>query len=276
MRSDCQDTKAGAGINRLLTVLVCLLPLFGVAEEANSDGGWRRVVQLRFPDALREFRDDVQSRNAQAQLGEAISLLNRQPRTQRNLEAARNILGELKKSDDADLAAAATYHLARYFHVVPYHRDPRAAEIHYRELLDQYPHHFYGQLAVSKLALLRLYETPIGEDRGKTLEELELLAGPLRNPAAKRSFHKVMANGYLRFEVSREKALSHLLTAVDAGFVEGSAEAQSMVQIIELAVLLRRDKMARDFTERFLARYPRDQRAGYLANRFNLVPPPMR
>jgi outer membrane protein assembly factor BamD (BamD/ComL family) len=105
---------------------------------------------------------------------------------------------------------------------------------------------------------------------------LELLAGALRNPAAKRSFHKVMANGYLRFEVSREKALSHLLTAVDAGFVEGSAEAQSMVQIIELAVLLRRDKMARDFTERFLARYPRDQRAAYLANRFNLVPPPMR
>ena len=261
---------------KLLTTLACLLPFFGVADETGTQDGWRRTVQLQFADALREFRGDVKTRGAQAALGEAISLLNRQPRTQRNLEVAREILGELKKSEDADLAVAATYHLARYFHVVPYHRDPVTAEIHYRDLLDRHPHHFYGQLATSKLALLRLYETPVGEDRGKILEELELLAWPLRIPAAKRSYHKVMANGYLRFEVSREKALSHLLAAFDAGIVEDSSEAQSIVQIIELAVLLGKEVTARDFTGRFLAMYPRDQRARYLANRFNLALPPMR
>lgn len=220
--------------------------------ETTTLTGWRALADGRYREALAAFRQPGQSR--EAQVGEALALLNLQPVTAANRAAASALAKAIADGPPEDLwTAQARYLLGRIaqIHTVP--ADFAAARAHYQWLIDRQPGSETGQDALVRFAIVQLTEVvPAGELRRRYdgLVAMEPLASDV---ATRRDFHLTLAEACLDHDFGLERALRHALAADAAGVRQPLRAATLWVRIAELARNLGQKEVARRYYRRFLA-----------------------
>lgn len=251
-------------ISRLLKACLaaCLL-VCGLREsvaETPAKSGWELLVNLKIDEAGGAFRGGAKSR--ETRLGEAVVLLNSQPRSQANVAAAGRILEEIVAGGEEDrVATQAAYQLARIAHVHLSNPDYPLAASRYEELIRKHPGDPLADAAVVKLAILRLYSLPQENEYAARFAALDRMGGALRDPDAIRDYNLVVADALARWDLDPQATLDHLQKAYATGRLSGKLESDVLVRISETASGLGNAPLSHDFARRFLDKFPRDERA---------------
>lgn len=276
-------TSAAASL--LAAGAVMLAVGMGVAAWASSEGSseqaagrlreaWALAGRLLANDAERAMREVAgpevragalpRELEREVRLGRAVTLLSRQPTSQSQTDTAAALLEALIAEDgDDEAGVSAAFALARLEQLHrPIDADgtPRAVEL-YRGLAERHPGHELGQMARVKLAMIRLYE-PSGEGREmERWREVEPWGVSLRDPAALRDFHLLLADACAAFGGPDELQLDHLLRAEATGELSGRQLTNTLVRLAQLGRATGRREVHERFGRRFVAEYPRDERA---------------
>ncbi len=258
------------------TIFVLCLFLSTGSTHAGSDSplaeAWQHLATFRAGEAMEQFTADPRP---EARLGQALSLLALQPSTQNNVDRAESLLRTLADDPQNPTYADALYFLARIPQVHRTIPDPEEALRRYSVLMEAIPGHPLAQLAEVKVAILRLYVLPHPEAvAGKDLfAELNTRGGRLTDPDAIRDFYTVLADAAAHYEIGLERQYS-FLRAIDAtGRMGGNLRADLLVRLGETARLLEHPSEARTYYERFLAEFPRNNRAHVVTERLQSLSP---
>ena len=251
---------------RSIAVFLLLFPGMPAHAErsARHTHAWEGIRMLQFNPSHGVFTElvDRDPDDREALFGQAIALLNVQPRTEGNVDEARRILHTLKAEDGTDFfGAGARFFLAR---IEQAHLDPpdtSSAVRRLRDLADDLPDAIWGQLAMLKAAPALLYEPGIDADeRARRFEELQTRAQDIILDWVRRPFHVIMAQASLDFDRTPEEALDHLLAADPENLIRWQMRADAYVQIGEIARELGRTELARAYYRKFHDEFPRDYR----------------
>ena len=248
---------------------VSFFPLALRAIESGDVIAWKDVAQLKNGEAAQAFSNDTR----EGRYGRGVATLNLQPRTEANVETANAIFEELvaEKNDD-EIAIHAAYQLARILHVQRNKPDPKQAAERYENLMRQYPGHPLADAAAVKLTILRLYTLNRDLPAAERVELVDPLGANLHDKDAIRDYHLVMADavGFLRLEPA--KALEHLKKAYGTSRVTGKLQADVLVRISEISAKTGDQALSREFAERFVKQFPRDERASSLRKKWEIQP----
>ncbi|WP_438479351.1 hypothetical protein [Oleiharenicola lentus] len=227
---------------------------------------WRDAAKLLVPDAHRAFlRATTASR--ESRFGEAVTLMNLQPRTETNLNRAIESLQALVQENRSDeFGLGAQYYLGRIEQAHRFVPNLARALEYYDALMRANPRHLYAQMAAVKAVVIRLYQT----DSGSAAERLR--AGNARSefftmPEAQRDYHLAMADAYVRFGGDQAALLEHLLAAEWAGHLQRVSRADLYVRIADAAEKAGRKEMAALYCKKFLAEGTREARVNLVKRR---------
>lgn len=224
---------------------------------------WRHASRLLVRDAHREFQNGATSR--EARFGEAVTLLNMQPRTESNIAQAAEMFAVLSANDAADeFALAARYYLGRIEQVHRFTPDPAKAKQIYEQLMRDHPESLYAQLAGVKVCVLTLYVSELAPTQ--RLAAGEQMESFFQQPEAKRDYHLVMADGYVRLGGSAARLLHHLLAA-DEGEMARTARGDLYARIVEAAAQTGDRRLAIDYCHKFLGLRLRAARVSIIEDR---------
>ena len=227
------------------------------------------MLGLDYRPAERTFREiaETHAESAwEAIFSRAAILLCIQPRTSRNVERAYALFEEVAAKDPNDeLGLEARYFLARIYHVHSFSQDFVEAERRYRELIDQVPNSFPGQLALTKLTILRLFRVDRPEQQIQSINEFEPLGRHLSHPGLRFAFHMALADSFQMNDLDEVRAFHHLREAYAVCGRTFRTRLQLIARLSQLAIVLGEPQLARIYLEEFLRSYPRSSRANYLA-----------
>ena len=203
--------------------------------------------------------------------GEAVSLLNVQPRTESNIDKAYEIFEEIIKANpDDDFALEARYMQGRIDQVQRPTPDLAKAEATFAELFAKHPTHLVGQRALVKLAIIRLYAPVDAAERRRRYDELNLAAEKITDPGIIVQIHLLLGEVARRVNYGTAEELKHYLAAEKAGVVKRRLLGDVYIRIADLARLEGKKDIAIDYYTRFLEQFPRTDRRttieGYLAD----------
>ncbi|WP_043582739.1 tetratricopeptide repeat protein, partial [Geminisphaera colitermitum] len=233
-----------------------------IAEEAsgpNLELAWRDASMGLVIEARQAFS---QAEGREARFGEAITLLLTQPKTDANIERAAQLLNKIIEQNPTDTQGIiARYHLGRLEQA---HRTPanlEAAAAHYRQLRKTAPNHPLAEEALVKLGIIELYAPSLTDEaRLKLHRHYAAQANQLTSNSARRDLHFLLAQVAQRYRFSKTLTLDHYLAADKEGILRTATRADVYVSILTLARDLNRPALARQYCDRFLAEYLRDNR----------------
>lgn len=235
-----------------LALLVALETRGGDLEEA-----WRLLAGAEYRAALTIFQQHQQAaepRRREALLGEAVTLLNLQPRLPGNLQRARRLGEELVNSGpEDDWMLQARYLLGR---AAELHTDPpdyATAADHYTWLFSRRPETEIAQVAQVRFAILQLQTPAPAAERRARYTGLRAQEAAFTHAHALRDFHLVLAEACFVYELGRAEALHHCRAALAAGIEQPIRRATVILRIAELARELGEHELAREHYRRFLA-----------------------
>jgi len=230
--------------------------------------GWEQAGQLQFNAARDSFRRGTQDRTAQ--LGEAASLLNVQPRTTANRERSKTLLHGLIDSGLPDASTLAAHYLLGRI-ALAHEPQPRldTARTHFTAVVAHDPNQPYAALAGAQLVLLALAGS--GEIIQR-VDEAELHALRLPPGGIRAAVFFVMAQFVLDAQAGPQRALGFLRRSLEDGLATPGARADALVAAAQLAA--NHDTLAStDWREAFLREFPRDPRAARLRSLSSPTPP---
>ncbi len=237
--------------------------------------GWQALGRTKAEAALRVFDPQIDAADPamarEARFGRALALLIRQPATAAQVDEARALLAALTGRDD-EPALGARYYLGR---IAQYHQaapDPAEAARQWRELIAAKPASLWAQTALSRLALLELYELSPGQSPEKRLAAAEALLPAATLPAAQSELHLALADAVLHYRLPPAGALPHLLAAHRLALLDAPTAADVTVQIAEISVLTGDATQARAFYQKLLGNFPRDQRCYAVKQKLAALP----
>lgn len=254
--------------HRSITGLILLAAPLLATEPAAAPNPWDMTAFGLFKDAHILFSEQPDA-DRESRFGEAVTLINLQPKTESNLDRAAAIFTEIAAASPPDeLGVNARYFLARIEQIHRVKPDTSTALALYRELAALDSDHPLAQRAVVQLALLELFEPgqPASEVRAR-FERLAARGVTLTDPSAIRDFNLVLGDAALRFDLGDTLALDHLLAADRAGIARAITQRDTWLRIAELARRTRRDDVAATYYQRFLENFPRDTRQLMLKER---------
>lgn len=270
----CRWSYAG---RTLLFGATCGLIWFSLAVQTVGDTpadaryteDWERMRMLQFVPVRETFARRVEQDPAdrEARWGQAVALLNVQPRTTGNILQAQRLLEQLIIENDTDFwGLGSRFMLARMdqAHFEP--PNPAAGVERLLQLAADAPGTIWGELAVLKAAPAILYAPQSTEERQQRLDEIEAQAKELTIPMIRRPLYITLADAALDFEMSAERALHYLLAADVDELVRWQRRANAYLQIAGLARELGDRALARDYYERFYREFRRDHR-NYMVGR---------
>lgn len=245
--------------------------VFASDVATGTDGPWAVFWERRFQEAGVAFERAARSAPDDRSLsaGKALALLSVQPLTRENVARADAVLSELERGTD-NVALVARYLRARVAEVHLFEPDLALAARRYEALLDLDASHPVAQMAIPKLARLRIYDE--GAEPQAGLEVAEALESRLLPGAARRDFHLLMARSYLFFALSPARALEHLRAAWAEGLSVPPNASSVLVSIAELAHDQGQADVARESYRAFLKAFPRDQRVYMVERRLEELP----
>lgn len=242
--------------------------LYAAPAEPTLKAAWEAAEDNQAGLAYRIFRS-LQGREGiderERQFGEAVSVLNVQPRTAENIRQAKDLFLELLKGDDR-FAGLSEFFLARLHADYTDPRDLPTAKRFYRSALERGTGDPVVETGAARLVNMTEADHPQPEDAIRALNELEPLASQLKTPQGKRTFHEAMGQGYI-LAGELEAGLRHHLIAESFGFTRRQTEAASWVTIAEAARELRKNDIAAEYYRKFLAKYLRDSRSYLIAKK---------
>jgi len=229
---------------------------------------WRFFSQGREREASAILPDDDRP---QTRLAHAVSLLIRQPITQRNIRQAEHICQELAASpDDTQVSRLAAYLHARIAHVHRIPADLDAASARYQALWLASPENDLAQLALVKQATIELYRNP--DKFHFWFDHYSTAVALFSSGGAKRDLCILLADAAQRFSLPKEIALSHLRTALDAAPSQPTRRAELLIRIAELARITGDQRVAAIHYQAFIREYPRDNRHRIATERLQSLP----
>lgn len=256
----------------LLLAAALLVTPFSYAEDPLLPA-WHDASFSLFRDAQRRFSA---AQGPEARFGEALTLLQLQPKTDANIEHAAQLLAEVvRTTPNTEPGIAALYYLGRLEHA---HRSPRnlpAATTHYRALIAARPDHPLAEQAIIKLGVIELYADLTPAERLAHYAALDRQAKTLKTSTAQRDIHILLAEAALRFALGSDLALEHYLAADRAGIVRATVVADIWVRIGELARETGRNDVARTYYSKFLDTFERDVRRRIVTEHLEALPPAM-
>lgn len=247
-----------------ILALACAAPLPAQTEEPLAEA-WTKLSLSLCNDAYRLFHDTAQKdpSSREARYGEALALMNRQPRSSGNLARAGALFTQLQAANPRDgIGVAALYFEARLAQAQSAPPGGTKALALYAELTRAHPASPFAQLALIKTAGLRLYDpgAPDGE-LTRRFAECEAFAPRITNRALLGQYHREMADAYQRLRRDDRDALRHLLASFPCGTPNLQGQADLEVRIGETARAVGDDATALAYYRRFLADFPNDIRA---------------
>lgn len=265
---------------RLLIALAALPPCFGAgqpaAEPAEAENAikaaWGNAALGLFNQANIEF---AQLPGNEARLGEAVTLLLKQPKTDGNLNRAAAMLEQLVNDDpESSLAITARYYLGRIEQTHRSSGNPEAARAIFRNLVTGHAGHPYADLAAVKLALIELYSQQSDTDRRARFDEFVALAPALKTPSARRDLSLLLADVAQRFGYEPSLTLDLLLAADEVGIARRVEQGNIWIRIGQLAQDTGRADVARAYYNRYLSTFIRDNRRRMVSERLAALPSP--
>lgn len=211
----------------------------------------------------------------EARLGEAVTLLLRQPKTDGNIDRAAALLSDLvQKSPASDLAVTARYYLGRIEQTHRSPANPDAARKIFRELVSAHQGHPYADLATVKLAIIELNEQLPDAERQARFDAFAAMAPALKSPSARRDLYITLADSSQRFGYAPEVTLDLLLAADKAGLARRVEQGNVWVRIGQLAQDTGRNEIAREYYGKYLTHFIRDNRRRMVSERLAALPAP--
>ena len=273
-----------AGYEKLMhkTVIILLLastalglPRKGLADPADSVlQAWETASNYRYNEAYRAFRrlqeSDDHAIKREAVFGEALMLLNVQPKTSGNIERARQLFeGIAGESVDDDFSVQSLYYIGRIYQTHQRVTDYESSARYFLRAIKRAPNHAYGQLAVVRLANVWLYEPVPKAVKLERYEQLRGLGGNLTFRPARRDFNYVTGVACLCFELSPERAMEHLKILETVDVHQPRSRASLYARIGETARKSGDTSTARVYFQKFLDEFPRELRTQLIRDRLN-------
>lgn len=224
---------------------------------------WQDSARYFANEAHHEFERVVKQPGGdtrEVRLGMALSLLSVQPVLPENLARARATLHELATGDD-EYGLAARFFEARMAQSFREEPDFAAAAAGYLALARGHGSTYWGQLALTKLAVLTLYVLP-AENAATRIATAEALL-PRAEPVGARDLHLMIADATLYYGRPKADALAHLVAAAKLSEhlpLSETIRADMYVQIGDLSARLGDVAQANVYAEKMAKEYPRDWR----------------
>ncbi len=260
----------------LLFALAVIPPCFAtqpadpVKTENHIKAAWQSASLGLFNEANHSF---AALSGDEARLGEAVTLLLRQPKTDGNVTRATEMLSAIvKDSPDSSFAITARYYLGRIAQSHRMPNDPETARKTFRDLITAHPGHPYADLATVKLAILDLYEQVPDSLRRARFDEFTKLAPGLKSTTARRDLSLLLADVSQRFGYDPVITLDLLLAADQAGIARRNEQGNVWVRIGQLAQDTGRVEVARAYYNKYLATFIRDNRRRMVTERLAALP----
>jgi len=240
--------------------------IFAAASAAGSEltAGWQALADYRAEQALKVFDRDLAATDPavarEARFGRGVALLDRQPVSASQVEEARALFTALADSGTDDPAQGARFFLGR---IAQHHlAQPDGAEAarQFRQLIAEHENSVWAQSALSRLALLEIYELDPSSPPAARLAGAEKLLAHARTPSAESELHLAIADAIFFYRLPAGSALPHLLAAERLGRLAWTARMEALVQIAELSRLAGNRQQAAQFYRTFLKENPRDLR----------------
>lgn len=254
----------------LVLAAAALHALPAAASTPEIDAAWESLSKLFVAEAHDRFQAAYEAlppgpQRREAAYGFAAALLNDPPTTDEKIDRARSLFTEVAAVGDDDLGLLARYFLARIEHVHRARPDLARAEELYRQLYQQHSDHSVAQLAIVKVAILRLRGPRLDADEARRrVGEFVLLLPHLSDTTARRNMHLVIAGTYTREISDRAAALDHLIAADELVIPSPQIRAHNRSQIFFAARATGRTDIAIRYGRLFAREHPRDNRTYYI------------
>jgi len=257
-------------LSRSWRALVILALGFVRAPAANLTAQWEKVGAYDYAGPNRVF---AHTEGREARLGEAVTLLNLQPRTARNVDRAALLLDEVAGVDPVDdLGISARYLRARIEEVYRAEAQPAKAARRYLELIRTGGVHLLAQQAAVRLSLLKLYPVAEAATPSERVAAAEALGPGLTDPAAIRDHALLVGQACLYYQLPLGQAQRHLERALAAGVLNPSIRADLLVTLGEVARELGDVPRAERAYRAYLQENPRGDRNSAVKRRLTELP----
>lgn len=239
--------------------------VFTVAAAAGElTAGWQALANYRAGQSLQVFDRALAEANPavarEARFGRGVALLDKQPVAESQVEEARTLFIALADSGTDSYAQGARFFLGRIAqHHLP-QPNPAEAGRQFRQLIAEHEDSVWAQTALSRLALLEIYEINPLSPPATRIGAVEQLLVHARTPAAQSELHLAIADAIFFYRLPPVGALSHLLAAERLGRLDWAGRMDVLVQIAELSRLAGNRPQAAQFYRIFLKENPRDLR----------------
>jgi len=270
----------GAGFLTFLLASTITVADAGDTREPTPDQAvlqaWEKATNYRYNEAYRAFlrlkKSAATSIHREAAFGEALMLLNVQPKTAGNINRARELFITIESAGiEDDFAIQALYYTGRIFQTHQRVTDYENAARFFLRAIERAPDHAFGQLAVVKLANVWLYEPVPKSVKLERYGKLRELGENLTFRPARRDFNYVMGVACLCFDISEERAIEHLKDLEQVGLHQPRSLSSLYARIGETARKIGDNATAREYFQKFLDEFPRELRTQLVRDRLNLV-----
>lgn len=255
-----------------LPVLLAVALQAGSDETAETDP-FVLASSFLVKDSHQAFARGGTLPDGERKLGEALTLMNLQPRTETNLLRAVELFNEVSAESPPGtplngLARLFRARLQEFYLAQP---DLEAARAEYLALVRESSGDPVLEMAGMRLVLLEAFADAPEKDNLARLEELEPLAPLLRSPAGRREFHTAMAFAILDNRGDKNRALDHFLAADREGLTRKASAFRLYLVAGQTAAQAGRPQDAVYFYRKLIETYPRDPRVFLVKERLRKI-----
>lgn len=269
-------------IRNLCTWIVSVLSLIAMTPVASAAGnvttgldkGWSEMEVFQFNEARKTFQSaDPQLDPRERALGEALALLNVQPRTSGAVTEAFDILQTITAQSSKDLPGLmALYYTGRIQQLYLQTPEPQRALETYRKLLALQSANPLVETAAVSMINIEVYERKEPTEQMKALARMEPIVSDLKSNVGIREFHLAMGMAYLEFGApddvaSMRRAIDHLKNADALGITRWQAESNAWIAIGEASRAIGDRESALKYYRKFVEKYQRERRNNLIRQR---------
>jgi hypothetical protein len=236
----------------MIGLVVCFC---GRSESNLAADAWEKAASFFPNESMADFKQlggDLEDGPREARFGYAVSLLSATPSTKLRLDEAEQIFSDLSATGNDDYGLGARFLLGRLTQIYRSPSDPTAAAEHFRWLVENHPESRWGQIALTKLAMVLVYTLPGAGTPAERIAEGRKLLDLASIPDSRRDINMILASAHFHYKLEPTDALPFLIAAEAGGNLDVGTRSDVLVRIGELMVLDGRKDEAIEYYQKFV------------------------